>query len=1229
MKKRFLSFALVLCIITTFVPAVFSAPAELDTASTWAHDGIQAAVDKGFVPADLQNNFTNVITRQEFCRMAVNWLEYAIGSPIDNVLASRGLSRDSSVFTDTNDPDILAAFALGITSGVGNNQFHPSGQFSREQAATMIMNTVRALGMDVSNPPPSGFADLSTASSWAHTGINFVRAHSIMSGTGNNNFSPSGLYTREQSIITFNNIKYGFDDVVFTDEEKFNYVYSSNVTIIKLPPEYSVTETADTFTVHISNANDAIRNLSAGNLFVLEPSSANPNGFAGRAINIVAEGAEVIITARMPESIDEIYDEFEFVSNMYVLPDVTDIVVAEEIEGLSGFEMTRNPTRLVSFNFNDFKFQGITINGSMVLYTPRLHANITMQHADLFVTAEAEFNFKVSASTNVNRIIPLYTIPVMPVPGVLIEIPIGIRITADGQASLEIMCDMSVSAGIIRGQPSARVIIDHNVDFNYNMTATVSLNVQAKASLLFVPIYGIGFDLGRGFTLSDALQAKCRADSSHVGKCFVVETFNVRSIESLSDYGLLGLLGILQFSLDLTKNEPKAHKYRLDGTWNVFCPHDPPQPPTTLVADVKVSNENELRQAIGQAGSKATIIGITRDIELISNFIIPSGTDITIISDGVTMHSLIATRDMDAVTLQGNAILTIEHIGITRTPGTYGRGIVNNGTFNMNSGVIQDNHADRGDNGGGVANFGVFNLNGGLICNNKVNGWSNVYMLTRSGFGGGIYNDKNSYFTMNGGTIRGNESYYEGGGIYNSGDFNMTNGSITDNKSVSAGGGGISTHDTFILHNGIISDNSATHDGGIQGSGTFIMNGGRISDNFIDDSNVISLGGALVDGVSFTGIFTMNGGTITGSIGLQGRWEYPDGTNTNRIGAVANMNNGTINGNVHLITGEPATTFYLYDGNINGSITIDSRCSFIMNDGAISDSAGVGVSIGTRSLSSNSSFIMNGGSIKGNHGGVLVGSRGSFTMNGGTIRDNITSGNGGGVDTAGTFIMKGGMIYNNIADVSGGGVNQSDGTFTFDGGWIFNNRASNGNDIQIGQSGTFNNNVYDVNNGAIGNPPPGFTSPPAPILTKVTIRAVDFDSGIYGKAPVASDKYPVNEVRPGEAVHTEIGGSKFGGNIGWISAGDWVQYTITIEQGGRYRFEAWLASDENPAGGIKVSVGNTVVGTSPASAITGWHSYRSYTVGEAALTAGKHVIRVEFPDGAVNFAALELTKISD
>lgn len=187
----------------------------LDTASTWAKDGIKQAIAKGFVPKELQNSYTNTITRAEFAKLAVKWLEFYSGKSIDAILSEKGLTRNSNAFSDTNDPDILAAYALGITSGTKSptateqGMFSPDGQFSREQAATMVRSTCKAAGMDVSNNNPAGFEDIDKASNWAVDGINFVKNEGIMGGTSTAPllYSPKKTYTKEQSIITFSNIK--------------------------------------------------------------------------------------------------------------------------------------------------------------------------------------------------------------------------------------------------------------------------------------------------------------------------------------------------------------------------------------------------------------------------------------------------------------------------------------------------------------------------------------------------------------------------------------------------------------------------------------------------------------------------------------------------------------------------------------------------------------------------------------------------------------------------------------------------------------------------------------------------------------------------------------------------------------------------------------------------------------------------------------------------------------
>jgi len=228
--KKALFFVLAVLLISTTAP-VLSAGASasslvcvserapvsalnLDSADPWARDGITNAIENGYVPSDMQNDYTSIITRQDFCRLAISWFEYVLGNDIDTLLAQRDLKLNYNAFSDTDDPYILAAYALRITGGTvaptetAPGLFNPGGAFDRQQAAGMILNVCRALGANVDDPPVSDFIDLDTAEVWARNGINFVRARGIMSGTSTDVpvFSPRDPYTRQQSLNTFSNI---------------------------------------------------------------------------------------------------------------------------------------------------------------------------------------------------------------------------------------------------------------------------------------------------------------------------------------------------------------------------------------------------------------------------------------------------------------------------------------------------------------------------------------------------------------------------------------------------------------------------------------------------------------------------------------------------------------------------------------------------------------------------------------------------------------------------------------------------------------------------------------------------------------------------------------------------------------------------------------------------------------------------------------------------------------
>ncbi|NLE23771.1 MAG: DUF4832 domain-containing protein [Clostridiaceae bacterium] len=111
-------------------------------------------------------------------------------------------------FTDTADPAIRAAAALGITSGTGNNTFSPNAPLTREQAATMLYNVLKIINKDIPTPQAVKWTDDKSISSYAQTAADVMYQYKIMQGTSTTAlvFSPKSPYTHVQSILTLNSL---------------------------------------------------------------------------------------------------------------------------------------------------------------------------------------------------------------------------------------------------------------------------------------------------------------------------------------------------------------------------------------------------------------------------------------------------------------------------------------------------------------------------------------------------------------------------------------------------------------------------------------------------------------------------------------------------------------------------------------------------------------------------------------------------------------------------------------------------------------------------------------------------------------------------------------------------------------------------------------------------------------------------------------------------------------
>ena len=162
-----------------------------DAPSGWALEYVQRALTLELLPPGLNARFTQPITREEYCVLAVRVYERAAGMEI----------AERQEFLDCDNPDVSKIGGLGIVQGVGDGNFAPMLTITREEAAVIIDRLLSSLARPL-EPGATDFADAGDISDWAFEAVGRVRASGIMVGGGDNVFSPRAGITIEQTIKT-------------------------------------------------------------------------------------------------------------------------------------------------------------------------------------------------------------------------------------------------------------------------------------------------------------------------------------------------------------------------------------------------------------------------------------------------------------------------------------------------------------------------------------------------------------------------------------------------------------------------------------------------------------------------------------------------------------------------------------------------------------------------------------------------------------------------------------------------------------------------------------------------------------------------------------------------------------------------------------------------------------------------------------------------------------------
>ena len=426
---------------------------------------------------------------------------------------------------------------------------------------------------------------------------------------------------------------------------------------------------------------------------------------------------------------------------------------------------------------------------------------------------------------------------------------------------------------------------------------------------------------------------------------------------------------------------------------------------------------------------------------------------------------------------------------ITHVDNETGRGVYVQGVFNMYGGRISGN-TYTGFNGGGVSVAGTFNMYGGTISGNTANAGGGVYVAQNAKFnmtggtisgntadvyGGGVFVSTGAKFTMSGtasiatNTAGGADSDSYGGGVYSLGTFNLSGGTITDNKANGKGnvkGGGVYSFGTFnVSGNPIVSGNAKINgtqsDDNVESSEKDINIVGALTGNAGVVVNSSSIG-KVIGNTAYYSRTTNNDGSVTltaptGSSGGETGGETTEhkhcvcgsGTlsaaghthdaNVTWIG-VAALSEITTAGNYYLkndITLEntwnvPAAGVVLC---LNGKTVTAKQTGIIVpanstltltdckpdgKDGCISGNKWRGIEI-----NGGGSLTIYAGKIEKFNTGLELSKGGTLTMYGGTIADNLAS--GVAVQDGGNAVISGGTITRNSPGVTLGGTLTVDG----------------------------------------------------------------------------------------------------------------------------------------------------------------------------------------------------------
>ena len=564
-------------------------------------------------------------------------------------------------------------------------------------------------------------------------------------------------------------------------------------------------------------------------------------------------------------------------------------------------------------------------------------------------------------------------------------------------------------------------------------------------------------------------------------------------------------------AVDETTNAIQTVDYEVSGTETYGSASSTPENRTITNAEFTIDGNGNTIQAA--AGAKGMIVDSNSILEV--NNATFTGFETADANQGTVLTNNNETT-INGATFTGNAgenIVNAANAELNVNNSTFqgggaakrGRAITSAGTYNND-----DNNFDGYvyDNGAAMEITGTANPKGDHFTNNTAD------KAVRSGnYGGGaIWNSGNT--TIESSSSRytifsGNQSYTDGGAIFNKGTLSITDADFTNNSaSATDGVGGAIYSENDLTINAVgrlvtFSGNTAKYGNDIYMQGTslspvalnlnaknslYTINlGGGVAGEYYDiNVNSDALAAGTVNAtapITGVGTFTLNKGTVNAAGIEANQLDVVAGslTSTGDITVNTGTNAGAISGTGAFVVGNNTTTStYTNNGTIANDITINSKGTLsTAGSGFTGDVANAGILDVTGGAIS--STITGAGQLK-TADGVSIASGKSVTQGSLDVTGTLTN--------AGALTVNGSITDGGSGAISGGTVNLNGGTsgsyatnavgITADainvGGYLDNNAALSGPVTVTGtlqstlaNAGTLTNNGTFKLEGAIGS----------------------------------------------------------------------------------------------------------------------------------------------------------------